>query len=156
MMEELAKVVSEPDDGWVTVEVETKSACHSCHNDENCGMSAVSKAFSAKAQTFSIQTQLPVKVGEMVKIGLPESVILKAASLVYLLPLAGFFVFAFLGTFLFERPGIAAVLTSSADAPSMLFGALGAFGAWRLGRFQARRLESVAQPVILSRLDQKI
>ena len=156
MMEELAKVVSEPEDGWVAVEVELKSACHSCHNDENCGTAAVSKAFSPKAQRFSIQTQLPVTAGEMVKIGLPESVILKAASLVYLLPLAGFFVFAFLGTYLFERLGLATIFTQSADIPSMLFGAIGAFGAWCFGRYQAKRLESVAQPVILSRLGHQI
>ncbi|MBM7072616.1 SoxR reducing system RseC family protein [Shewanella sp. 202IG2-18] len=156
MMEELAKVVSDSEGGWVSVEVELKSACHSCHNDENCGTAAVAKAFSPKTQAFAIQTQVPVKIGEMVKIGLPESVVLKAAALVYLLPLFGFFASAFLGTFLFEKLGIVVPFTQSADIPTILFGGLGAFIAWLFGRIQAKNIESIAQPVILSRLGHQI
>lgn len=156
MMEELAKVVSSAEDGWVSVEVELKSACYSCDNDENCGTAAVSKAFSPKTQSFAVQTQLPVIVGEMVKIGLPESVILKAAALVYLFPLVGFFVFAFLGTFLFERLSLATELTQATDFPSIVFGSIGAFASWFLGRRQAKKIESIAQPVILSRLGHRI
>ncbi len=156
MMEELAKVVSPPKDGWVSIEVELKSACHSCHNDENCGTAAVAKAFSPKTQAFAIQTQLAVNAGEMVKIGLPESVILKAAALVYLLPLFGFFVCASIGSMLTTKLGFESVLLQSSDFSTIVLGALGAFSAWVLGRKQAKKIESIAQPVILSRLGHQI
>ena len=149
MMEELAKVVAS-DNGWVRVEVELKSACNHCTSSQSCGTSAVAKAFSVKTQQFSIASDESFEAGELLKLGLPESVILKAAALVYLLPLLGFFSFATLGN-------VAALLTQfSTDAVTIVFGSFGGGIAWYIGRYLAKRIEHEAQPVIVSRLGAQV
>ncbi|MCL1079244.1 Fis family transcriptional regulator [Parashewanella spongiae] len=154
MMEEIAKVIKNHHDGWVSIEVERKSACHSCAQDKSCGTATVAKAFSPKKQTFAIETSLDLQSNEMVKIGLPETVILKAAALVYILPLFGFFALAVLGTFLTD--GIGLSFSISSDFTSILFGTVGALVAFFYGKSKAKLLEVQAQPIIISRLGDQI
>lgn len=149
LMEELARVV-EYQSGWVMVEVELKSACNHCSNSENCGTSAVAKAFSVKTQRFAIASGKPYQQGDMLKLGLPESVIIKAAALVYLLPLLGLFTFAALGHLL--GLGLAFDTNTSAMLMALIGGAL----SWRIGKYFAHRIEADAQPVIISNLGQKV
>ena len=80
MMEEIARVV-DYQQGWVTVEVELKSACNHCASSENCGTSTIAKAFSVHTQRFSLPSERPCHSGDLLKIGLPESVIIKAGCL---------------------------------------------------------------------------
>ncbi|QIR15239.1 SoxR reducing system RseC family protein [Shewanella aestuarii] len=149
LLEELARVV-EHKDGWVMVEVELKSACNHCSNSDNCGTSAVAKAFSVKTQRFSIASDNAFQVGDMLKLGLPESVILQAAALVYLLPLIGLFVFAALGHFL----GLGLDIDTNISAIMMSF--VGGYLAWRLGKHFAFKIEDNAQPIIISNLGQQV
>ncbi|MCE9679061.1 SoxR reducing system RseC family protein [Shewanella sp. AS1] len=151
MMEEVATVIRCNDNGWITVEVKVKNACNHCDSNESCGTSAVSKAFSPKVQRFAIPADGEFQEGEMLKLGLPESVILKAAALVYLLPLLGLFIGAGFGHFLMGLIGVA-----SADLGTMAFALLGAVTAWFFGKAWARRLEQNSLPVIISRLGQPI
>ncbi|MXR68038.1 Fis family transcriptional regulator [Shewanella sp. JBTF-M18] len=151
MMEETATVIRCPGDGWVTVEVKVKNACNHCDNNDSCGTSAVSKAFSPKVQRFSLPCDTQYEPGELLKLGLPESVILKAAAIVYLMPLAGLFVGAALGHFLASLSGL-----SGSDLLAIVLGLSGATGAWWLGRRWAKALEINSQPVILSRLGRPI
>lgn len=146
MMEEVARVVACDNRGWLTVEVELKSSCKSCNSSESCGTSAVAQAFSAKTQQFSIQSERTCEVGELLKLGLPESVLLKAAALVYLLPLLGLFLGALLGQFL------ASLLQVDLDFSAIGFAALGAIIAWLSGKRRAKQLEVDSQPVILAYL----
>lgn len=149
MMEEIARVV-DCQQGWVTVEVELKSACNHCASSENCGTSTIAKAFSVKTQRFSLPTDKPCREGDLLKVGLPESVILKAAALVYLLPLFGLFVFAVLGHLL------ATGLDLNANAFSMIMAAIGAFVTWYIGKRFAIELERDASPVIIAYLGQEV
>ncbi|WP_172589577.1 SoxR reducing system RseC family protein [Shewanella xiamenensis] len=146
MMEEVARVVACDNQGWLTVEVELKSTCKSCSSSESCGTSAVAQAFSAKTQQFSIQSDRPCEVGELLKLGLPESVILKAAALVYLMPLLGLFLGAILGQF------CAGLFEINSDICAIVFASLGAIAAWLIGKRQAKQLEVHSQPVILAYL----
>lgn len=146
MMEEVARVVACDNQGWLTVEVELKSTCKSCSSSESCGTSAVALAFSAKTQQFSIQSERACEVGELLKLGLPESVILKAAALVYLTPLFGLFAGALLGQF------FASLLVINSDLCAIGFAALGALAAWFFGKRKAKQLEVDSQPVILAYL----
>lgn len=146
MMEEMAKVVACDETGWIRVEVKIKSACNHCDNSESCGTSAVSQAFSSKTQEFSIISEQSYPVGEWLKIGLPESVILKAAALVYLFPIVGFFLGAFLATRVF----------AFSDFFAFLLGIVGASLAWGIARAKASRMEEAAQPVILAHIGQRI
>ncbi|WP_298768431.1 SoxR reducing system RseC family protein [uncultured Shewanella sp.] len=146
MMEEMAKVIACDETGWIRVEVKVKSACNHCDNNDSCGTSAVSQAFSSKSQQFSIMSDKPYPIGEWLKIGLPESVILKAAALVYLLPLIGFFLGAFLATRVF----------AVSDLFAFVLGVVGASLTWRLARVKAAYMEKTAQPVILAHIGQRI
>lgn len=150
MMQEMARVISQDDSGWVQVEVQLKSACNHCSNSDNCGASSVAKAFGTKVQRFSVACSKPCKEGDILKLGLSESVVLKAAALVYMMPLAGLFVGGLIGQLLASNLGLAADLLS-------LFGAvIGSVGFWLLGKRQARRLEAQAQPVVLAYIGQPI
>ncbi|MCG9695942.1 SoxR reducing system RseC family protein [Shewanella sp. Isolate11] len=147
MMEEVATVIRDEGNGWITVEVKVKNACNHCDNNDSCGTSAVSKAFSPKVQRFAVAAEGQYQTGELIKLGLPESVILKAAAIVYLLPLAGLFIGAGVGHFLMTLFGSTAV-----DAGSIVTGLLGAFFAWDMGKRWASALEENSQPIIISRL----
>ncbi|ASJ97629.1 SoxR reducing system RseC family protein [Shewanella marisflavi] len=147
MMEETATVIRCPGDGWVTVEVKVKNACNHCDNNESCGTSAVSKAFSPKVQRFSLPSNTQYEAGELLKLGLPESVILKAAAIVYLMPLAGLFIGAGIGHFMAQSLDLA-----GNDIPAIITGILGAVSAWMVGRRWAKAIEINSQPVIISRL----
>ncbi|WP_394391982.1 SoxR reducing system RseC family protein [Shewanella woodyi] len=151
MMEEMAKVLESDGKGWVTVEVQVKNACNHCDNSESCGTSAVSKAFSPKVQRFSIPSDRQYQAGELLKLGLPESVLLKAAALVYLLPLLG----------LFFGVAVASIITStlnlaSGDFVVIPFAIAGALLFWAKGKKMAKRMESDTQPVIISHLGHSI
>ena len=146
MMEEVARVVASDNQGWLTVEVELKSTCKSCSSSESCGTSAIAQAFSSKTQQFSIQSERRCEAGELLKLGLPESVILKAAALIYLMPLLGLFIGAALGQYLGQ------LFEFNSNLGAMGFAVLGALLAWTLGKQQAKRLEEDAQPVILAYL----
>lgn len=80
------------------------------------------------------------------KLGLPESVILKAAALVYLLPLLGLFVGAVLGQF------IGNLIPFNPDLSAMVFAAFGTMLFWWFGKQRAKRLEVAAKPMILAYL----
>lgn len=149
MMQEVAKVVSWRS-GWAVVEVEMKSACNHCATQESCGTSAVAKAFSAKKQTFSVPCEKECQPNDLLQLGLPESVILKAAALVYLLPLIGLFAGALLAQF----------LTGLVDLESELFtiglAVIGSVLAWWLAKRQAKHLEESSAPIVLRNLGQEL
>ncbi|GGP40577.1 sigma E factor positive regulatory protein RseC [Shewanella saliphila] len=149
MMEEIARVV-DYQQGWATVEVELKSACNHCASSENCGTSTIAKAFSVKTQRFSLPADKPCQEGDLLKVGLPESVIIKAAALVYLLPLLGLFVFATFGHIL------ALGLDINTNTSAMVFAVIGASIAWIIGKRLAAKLEAQASPVIIAYLGQEV
>ncbi|QLE84583.1 MULTISPECIES: SoxR reducing system RseC family protein [Shewanella] len=151
MMEEVAKVLSQDDTGWVTVEVKVKNACNHCDNNESCGTSAVAKAFSPKVQQFSVEATESYNPGDLLKLGLPESVLLKAAALVYLLPLFGLFVGA-----AFAHTLLPLLAVSHSDVVVIPLALLFAFAAWRWAKSLAARMEQDAQPIILAKLGRGI
>ncbi|ABZ75649.1 positive regulator of sigma E, RseC/MucC [Shewanella halifaxensis HAW-EB4] len=150
MMEEVARVVANGNSGWVVVEVEMKSACNHCESGDSCGTSAVSKAFSPKVQRFSIQSEQQFVKGERLKLGLPESVILKAATLVYILPLIGLFIGAF------GANQIGFLFGGASDLLSISGALVGSFCFWAAGKKASKRLEAQAQPVIIKSLGKPI
>ena len=147
----MAKVLTCDGSGWITVEVKVKNACNHCDNSESCGTSAVSKAFSPKVQRFSIPSDGQYVVGDLLKLGLPESVILKAAALVYLLPLMGLFAGVALASILNSLFGL-----TSSDIVVIPFAFAGALLFWFAARIVAKRMENDSQPVIISHLGHSI
>lgn len=149
MMQEVAKVISWRS-GWAVVEVEMKSACNHCDTQDSCGTSAVAKAFSAKKQTFSVPCEKECQPNDLLQLGLPESVILKAAALVYILPLVGLFIGALLAQFFVGLVGLESELFIIG------FAVIGAVLAWWLAKRQAKHLEESSAPVVLRNLGQEI
>ena len=92
MIEEVGVVVRiDKNNGpqYIWVETEIKTTCSSCQAQSNCGTSAVAKAFASKKQHLQLAYDLPVEIGQKVKIGIPEDKLLSASVLVYLLPILG-------------------------------------------------------------------
>lgn len=150
MMEQVARVIGQSSKDWVLVEVEMKSACNHCDNSESCGTGSVAKAFSAKMQRFAVPADRQYQEGDLLKLGLPESVVLKSAALVYLLPLSGLLIGGALGQWLGNLLGI------NANAVAMTLGLAGGVLGWWFGKLRARSMEAYAQPVILSFLGKEI
>lgn len=150
MMEQVGKVVDIPQYGKVTIEIELKSACNHCSNDESCGTKAISKAFSKKTQRLNIHSTKKFKQGDLVKIGLPESIIIKSAALVYLFPLLGLF----LGAFLAQSWHINVPVSN--DTMAILSAFMVGIIFWFIGKQMAKKLEVRAIPIIISNLGTSI
>ena len=72
---------------FIWVETEVKSTCGSCEAQSNCGTGAIAKAFANKREKLHFRFDETVKIGQKVRLGIPEENLLKASMLVYFLPL---------------------------------------------------------------------
>lgn len=86
MIEEVGRVTA-CSNGQIEIEVAIKSTCSNCQAADNCGTSTIAKAFSGQKENLTIQTHQQIEVGQQVKIGIPEEVVLSLSSFVYLVPL---------------------------------------------------------------------
>jgi len=98
-MEELAKV-THIENNVVSIESEVKSACSGCQQVDNCGSGQVSKAFPTKKLSLKLYSDLPLKIGDTVVLGLSDEYLLQSAWQVYMFPLIGLISFASLGQYL--------------------------------------------------------
>lgn len=104
MITESAKVVAVNGD-TITVEATIKSTCSTCQASSDCSTSTVAKAFAPKIQQLTLSTPVPVKLGDMVSLGIPEAGIVAASLLLYIVPLVTFIVCAFVLTQLVTSSG---------------------------------------------------
>lgn len=102
---ETAKVV-EVGDGYAKVECVSKSACGSCASADNCGNSAIAKAFPTRVHQLQVKLTEAVEVGDQIELALNAKNMLQSAVLVYLVPIAMLMIGAALGKFITMR-GIA-------------------------------------------------
>lgn len=98
-MEELAKV-THIENNLVSIESEVKSACSGCQQVDNCGSGQISKAFPTKKLSLKLYSDLPLKVGDTVVLGLSDEHLLQSAWQVYMFPLVGLISFASIGQYL--------------------------------------------------------
>ncbi|MFL0797020.1 MAG: SoxR reducing system RseC family protein [Cellvibrionaceae bacterium] len=102
MLEENGKIVAIEDD-CLWVETIQKTACGTCAAEKGCGTSVLGRYLS-KANFIRVllegRERSCYSVGDTVKIGIPEDVVVKASLFVYLLPLAGLLLGAILGDFI--------------------------------------------------------
>ena len=87
----------------ITVESTIKSSCSGCNQVDNCGSGQVAKAFPQPKLSLDLYTDLPVKVGDTVVIGLSDKYLLLSAWQVYLWPLLGLVVASALGQWFVEN-----------------------------------------------------
>lgn len=71
----------------ILVEVQRRSACGSCDSQAGCGTSALGKWFSRGSSRVRLRSDLRLGAGDVVVLGLDEAALLRAALLLYLLPI---------------------------------------------------------------------
>ncbi len=133
MIESIATVVAVGED-WAQVECRRKSACGHCHQQDQCGVGAVSKAMPDRPQLLEVILTAPVAVGQQIRIGIPERNLLGSALLVYMVPLLCLLAGALVGKIL-------ATPFQLGEEPAEVAGALlgGGLG-FLIARWGARRL----------------
>jgi sigma-E factor negative regulatory protein RseC len=99
MIEELG-VITAVDHDHIWVDTQIKTTCGGCHLNNDCGTGALAKAFAPKSEQLVLRCQQAAKVGQMVKLGIPENNLLKASALVYVFPLVVMIVVASLSQWL--------------------------------------------------------
>ncbi|WP_185967957.1 SoxR reducing system RseC family protein [Thalassotalea sp. PS06] len=99
MIEETARVTRIQGD-LVDVESVVKSGCSSCQQVDTCGSGQIAKGMSTRYLKLTIQSSLPLNVGDEVVIALPENKLLSAAMQVYILPLIGLLIGGAIGQYL--------------------------------------------------------
>ena len=145
MIEEQA-LVTQVNNNGIWVETQRKSACGQCSANKGCGTSVLQNVLGNKRSRLRVLSDIPVKTGDEVIIGLQEGAFLKGSFAVYLLPLVLMFVFGVLGETLSAQ-----LLLSNSDAASILFATIGVIigGFWLRRYNRAIQFDKRYQPVIL-------
>ena len=143
MLEEQALVVAVDDDG-VRVETCRQSACQSCSAKSHCGHSLLGKISKGQIQQFYVSTDLELKPGDQVVLGLGEQAFIKGSALVYLMPLLAMMLMAVIGEQLFGNNSLM----------SFFLAATGLLSGFLLVRWYSRKnqFNPEYQPVVLRKL----
>ncbi len=102
MIEEQATVIA-INGQVITVESQIKSTCSSCKQVNTCGNGQVAQAIPQRKLTLELYSNLSLKVGENLVLGIPERNLLSTAWQVYSWPLLGLILGAGLGEWLFQQ-----------------------------------------------------
>ncbi|WP_414827980.1 SoxR reducing system RseC family protein [Alteromonas sp. H39] len=149
MITETATVVAVEGDR-ITVEAAIKTTCSTCQAQSNCGTGAISRAIAPKTQQLTLQSPMPVNVGDTVSVGIPESGIVSASALLYIVPLLVFLLSAALFNTMLPAIGLTSELWVLAGAGlSTLAGFVVISGL--LKKMDGAKF----QPVLLSKTDAK-
>lgn len=123
MVEEIATVVGAEQGGlWLSTQPVT--SCNACQVSDDCGTGIVTKALTPRQHRFFIPTELTLLPGEQVRIGISEQGLLRAALMMYLLPL----VLMLLAVLIIQQ------LWQPPEGVLMLSAAAGAFAGFALAR----------------------
>ena len=85
MLEEQATVI-EAGNGTLLIETMARSACGHCASN-SCTTSVLARMFGVRRNRFRLPNTLGARAGDQVVVGVPDSVLVGASLLVYLLPL---------------------------------------------------------------------
>lgn len=143
MIEECA-VVAETGQGYAWLEIQRRSACGGCRASGGCGTATLAKIWNGTPMRVRALSDLPLRPGDEVIVGMADGVLLRGALLAYLLPLALLFAGAILGQ---------AAFASAGEELVVLSGALGLGLGFLAVRVLSRRFRNDTryQPVVLRR-----
>ncbi len=140
MIEESGVVIAVEADG-VWVATQRKTTCGSCVAKAACGQGLLnSLSADKKPHTVKVHSDLQLRAGDQVTLGIPEDSLIRGAFLVYMLPLLLMFAAAL------------TVNTLSVAEPWVIFSAALGFlgGAVWVRLYSARYLDKAAmQPVVI-------
>lgn len=92
MLEQTGTVI-ESDNKTALIETERRSACGQCSVGDSCGTSVIAGLFKQRSNCVRVSNCLHLQPGDRAVIGIPESVLLRAALWAYMVPL--FFMIGF-------------------------------------------------------------
>lgn len=140
MIEAFATVINQTN-GIAKVEYTRSSACGHCEHQSGCSIKSEGES---KQQIIEIPCNLNLTIGQQVRIGIPETNLVRGAFLAYMIPLIGVLIGAVIGS-----------LLDSEQQESMAI--FGAFAGGCIGFFTLKLLSSSKrmvhyQPVILGEI----
>ena len=152
MLKETAQVI-DIKDNTLLVQTEVKTTCGSCQNKDNCATSSVAEAFSAKPNVINVEFDVDefagIKVGDMVQIGVAENFVVKSALYVYLLPIVGFMMFAFIAQML-STAGVLTLDGQLGELITAIIAFAGGYAGYRVARWRLAKLNQCEnQSVVL-------
>ncbi|MGY0645532.1 MAG: SoxR reducing system RseC family protein, partial [Paraglaciecola chathamensis] len=109
MIEEIGTVIEvqkRQSGQFIRIATEVKSTCGSCHAKDNCGTGVIARALANKRDALWMACDEKVEVGQDVKLGIAESMLLRASLLVYMLPLITMLIVATVTTLLLSSYAI--------------------------------------------------
>ena len=148
MIEEQGEIIrTEGEFAWVRTQ--RKSTCGQCSAQKGCGTSVFSKVLGNKLVEFKAINKIAASAGDQVILGLHESVLIKSAAMMYILPLLAMFLFAMLATYIGQSFG-----NELSQAGISLFAMLGLLAGFIGARLFARAHQSDERyhPVVLRRI----
>lgn len=86
MQEEIATVV-DCQDGIVEVTTKIKNTCDGCEQSSHCGTGLLARFLAPKPENLRLKSTMTLHVGQKIKIGLPDALLLKLAFAIYFVPI---------------------------------------------------------------------
>ncbi len=127
---------------WVKLRLQPLRHCQRCLRGEGCGAGVFSRLFAARGSEVWLRAPEPVPIGQLVRVGVREADLVRAAAFLYALPLLSFILAAGLAATLLDDPLIK-------DVTALVAGLIvGALSIWLSGRLRGRilnpRVESLS------------
>ena len=147
MIEETA-IVQSVNDGFINVVTTKSSSCRQCNEAASCSTSILSKFFGNREMTLQLQSNMSLKAGDEVIIGIEENKFVGLAILVYFLPLCALLLFSLFGQFIENYFSI------QNELPTILLGILGFVGCYcgiKISILRKFKAENIS-PVVLKKL----
>ncbi|PHS72004.1 MAG: hypothetical protein COB22_06205 [Cycloclasticus sp.] len=147
MIEETA-IVQSIEDQWVDVLTTQSSGCQQCNEADSCSTSILSKFFGEKEISLRLQSNLLLKSGDRVVLGIEEKTFMGLTFLMYFLPLCALLFFAILGQL------IGGFFNINNELPTVLLALFGFVGSYYLIRYLIKFYfdPQKINPVILKKL----
>lgn len=80
-------VITQVQEGAIQVSTKVANTCGSCQQNQHCGTGLLAKWLAPKPEDLRLECQESVAVGQEVVLGVEEGILLKAAALIYMVPL---------------------------------------------------------------------
>jgi len=93
MIEQQAKVIAINDDS-VLLETERQSTCSKCSMNKGCGTGLLAKHVGQRFAQLEVTRTTDVRLGEQVRLAIPEEALLRGAFSMYIIPLLAMFAFS--------------------------------------------------------------
>lgn len=121
MLTERAVVIAY-EQGKATVKCQSKSACGQCAAKSACGTAALSELTGENPEhIFTVDSIMPLKLGQIVELGLQESSLISTALLLYIVPLMTLLSATLLASQVFKQELWSAIFILFCTALSFIF-----------------------------------